>query len=352
MTKDANPAANVLLKVAGTMHRLGIDGLPRNYELVYEAMAGTRPDLTRAFLALGPNRSQAALDELGRRHLSHHHESEIVNRSNETVRDELDHFIRLVHRETSSLKHFGNLLDETSRRLAVAHNATPRAIDDAVRTIAAATAQKAAEGQVMADEVAEHSSRLQKVAGELDAFEKLKLADPLTGLPNRRAFDRELAVRYGAPNGPDMTALAICDIDNFAAINGRFDPAVGDMLVRHVARIIERSVDTRVFAARTGGGQFGFVMQVPGESAVIRLCEQIRIAVAMTPLAVGEDLPLTATASFGVCMSDFAETPKEIIAHAASAVARAKAEGRNRTEVYTPPTAQKLVGNDWMLYRP
>lgn len=352
MTKDANPPANVLLKVAGTMHRLGIEGLPRNYELVYEAMSGTRPDLTRAFLALGPNKDQATLDELGRKHLSHHHESEVVNRSNEAVRDELDHFIRLVHRETSSLKHFGHLLDETSRKLAVAENATPRAVGDAVRTIAAATAQKAAEGQVMADEAAEHSSRLQKVAGDLDAFERLKLADPLTHLPNRRAFDRELAGRYGAPNGPDMTALAICDIDGFAAINGRFDPAVGDMLIRHVARIIERTVDTRVFAARTGGGQFGFIMRVPGESAVVRICEQIRVAIAMTPLSAGADLPLHTTASFGVCMSDFADTPKEIVANAASAMADAKAAGRNRTEIYAPATGRKLVGNDWMIYRP
>ena len=153
---------SILYKVAGAMHQMGITGLPRNYELVYEAMSGTRPELTRDFLALGDDHSQAALDELGRKYLPHHHEQDVLNSSSSTVREELESFMRLVRHETSSLRYFGSLLDETSKRLTGSPLSQPAAVDDAVKTIAAATAQKISEGQEMADEAAQQSSRLEQ----------------------------------------------------------------------------------------------------------------------------------------------------------------------------------------------
>lgn len=351
MNKHVKQPVSALLKVAGTMHRMGIEGLPRNYELVYEAMAGTRPDLTRAFLALGDDRSQKSLDALGRKYLPHHHEHDMLNRSNATVRDELGNFMRIMRRETSSLKHFGSLLDETSRKLATGPVVAP-IIGETVRTIAAATARKAAEGHDMADEVAEQSSRLERVAGDLDAFEKLKYLDPLTGLANRRAFSREISRLYDAPMGPALTAVALCDIDNFAAINGRSDPTVGDRFIRHVARIVEQQIDAGIVAARTGGGQFGLVFLTADHARVVRLSEMIRTATAMSPLVDEKNdiAPGVATLSVGICMAEWASSAVGITERAAEALARAKAGGRNRTEVYAPPAAPARAGNDWVLY--
>lgn len=352
MNKHSKQPASVLAKVAGTMQRMGIEGLPRNYELVYEAMSGTRPDLTRAFLALGNDRSQKALDELGRKYLPHHHEHEVLNRSNATVRDELGSFMRLVRQETSSLKHFGSLLDETSRKLAGERAATP-VIGEAVRTIAAATARKAAEGHEMADEVAEQSSRLERVAGDLDAFEKLKYLDPLTGFANRRAFNREINSLFNGPNGPNLTGIALCDIDNFATINERHDAIVGDRFIRHVARLIEQQIDSGVLVARTGGGQFGFIFRSADAARILRTADLIRTATAMSPLTDDKSGISTGlvTLSFGICMVEWAVSAGALIEHAAEALAKAKAGGRNRAEVYAPPVPPARAGNDWILYR-
>ena len=53
MQQVKNPAASIALRVATAMHQMGIDGLPRNYELVYEAYSGSNPELVREFIALG-----------------------------------------------------------------------------------------------------------------------------------------------------------------------------------------------------------------------------------------------------------------------------------------------------------
>ena len=350
--KQESRSMSILYKVAGAMHQMGIVGLPRNYELVYEAMSGTRPELTRDFLALGDGRSQAALDELGRKYLPHHHEHDVLARSSSTVREELESFMRLVRHETSSLRYFGNLLDEASKTLTAAPRTEPAAVGDAVRTIAAATAQKISEGEEIVDEATEQSSRLEKVVGDLQAFEQRKYVDTLTGLANRRAFNRKLIELYEGDT-PGLTGIAICDMDNFSAINQRHNTTVGDKFIRHVARIVERHVDGTFMAARTGGGQFGFIFDHTEEGGIVRLCEQIRVAVAMTPLvnALNNVSLGHTTLSFGICMQENAGDVASIVENATAAMRAAKSAGRNRTQVYASATARPARGNDWMLYR-
>lgn len=351
MNRRATRPSSVLQKVAAAMHQMGIVGLPRNYELVYEAMSGTRPELTRDFLALGNNRSQAALDELGRKYLPHHHEHEVLTRSSATVRAELESFMRLVRHETSSLRYYGNLLDETSRMLTSTRMPEPALVGSAVKTIAAATAQKVSDGQNIADEAAQQSSRLDRVAGELHAFEARKDIDTLTGLANARAFKRKLVELYGAPDGPRLSGVAICDIDNFAAVNERYDATIGDKFIRHVARIVERHLDGSVIAAHLGGGQFGFIFGNAPQERVVGFADRIRATVAKTPLINAlNDVSLgRITLSFGVCMSGQAQDAAAIVENALEATRAAKAMGRNRIEIHRP--APPRTGTDWMLYR-
>lgn len=351
MSAKGSPSASILHKVAGAMTQMGISGLPRNYELVYEAMSGTRPELTRDFVALGQNHSQEALDELGRKYLPHHHEHDVLQRSSKTVREELESFMRLVRHETSSLKYFGNLLDETSRQLT---GAAPQGHEDvkaAVETITAATVQKISEGQEMADEAAHQSSRLEKVAGDLQAFEARKYVDTLTELANRRAFNRRLITLYESDE-PPFTGIAVCDLDHFAAINQRHNTSIGDKFIRHVARIIMHHLDGSMTAARIGGGQFGFIFEDHSQDRIHRLVEQIRVAVAMTPLVNAHNNVSFGhvTMSAGICMKESARDPATIVQNATRAMRSAKSSGRNRTEVYSAVNVSRKNA-EWTLYK-
>lgn len=64
MAYKKSSTTDITLRIAMAMKQMGIDGLPRNYELVYEAYAGGNPDLVRDFIALGKFKTQAALDVL------------------------------------------------------------------------------------------------------------------------------------------------------------------------------------------------------------------------------------------------------------------------------------------------
>ena len=83
MNKQTSAVTSVGLRVATAMYQMGIDGLPRNYELVYEAYSGANPELTKEFVGLGKTKSQRALGELGRKYLPHHHEETHVAKTND-----------------------------------------------------------------------------------------------------------------------------------------------------------------------------------------------------------------------------------------------------------------------------
>ena len=105
------------------MKQMGIDGLPRNYELVYEAYAGGNPELVREFIALGKYKTQAALDELGRKYLPHQHEASVLQRSAGAISNEMSNFMDLLSQERSSLNDYGRLIGEASQVIRAAGGA-------------------------------------------------------------------------------------------------------------------------------------------------------------------------------------------------------------------------------------
>jgi diguanylate cyclase len=112
MAHKKSSTTDIALRVATAMKQMGIDGLPRNYELVYEAYAGANPDLVRDFVALGKYKTQAMLDELGRKYLPHQHEASVLQRSAGAISGEMSNFMDLLSQERTSLSDYGRLIGE------------------------------------------------------------------------------------------------------------------------------------------------------------------------------------------------------------------------------------------------
>ena len=85
--------------------------------------------------------------------------------------------------------------------------------------------------------------------------------DPLTGLPNRRAFIERLdeAVR-GARERGEHHAVAFLDLDRFKIVNDRFGHAVGDRLLREIGSVMGRVVRGGDVLARIGGDEFALLL--------------------------------------------------------------------------------------------
>ena len=94
------------------------------------------------------------------------------------------------------------------------------------------------------------------------------LTDPLTGLPNRRAFDADFAELVPAAQavGSPLT-LVVLDVDRFKRINDRYGHPSGDEVLRAVGRVVRERCGDGCACARYGGDEFGLSLPMPAEEA-------------------------------------------------------------------------------------
>jgi diguanylate cyclase (GGDEF)-like protein len=160
----------------------------------------------------------------------------------------------------------------------------------------------------------------------------LALSDPLTGLPNRRAWDQQIAERLmnGAVRGP--WCLALLDIDLFHEVNDRLGHLEGDAALRRVADRLSNTLRRAGYLARLGGDEFAVLLEGVDIAKAASVVELIRIQTAEEGDEASGRLPLKLSAGWSVV----AESPtkssvNEALRLADEALRQAKREGRNRT---------------------
>jgi diguanylate cyclase (GGDEF)-like protein len=168
-----------------------------------------------------------------------------------------------------------------------------------------------------------------------DTLERLAETDGLTGLANRRAFDRVLEIEFrrlhrsGAP-----LSLILLDVDHFKLFNDQYGHVAGDDCLRSIAGIIGSAITRAAdVAARYGGEEFGVVLpETPHDGAVL-VAERIRRAIVDACIP-HETSPVASvvTASLGVATVACAglSAPPEVVAIADEQLYRAKSTGRNQ----------------------
>lgn len=160
----------------------------------------------------------------------------------------------------------------------------------------------------------------------------LAVTDELTGLYNRRYFDRHLNVMLGKAQDQERDmALMILDMDHFKAVNDNHGHDVGDAVLREFAARLKRNIRGVDLACRFGGEEFVVLMPDTDPSQAEAIAERVRQAIAERPFEVGPGRPLSLTVSVGVSLNEsLADTPESLIKRADVALYRAKREGRNR----------------------
>jgi diguanylate cyclase (GGDEF)-like protein len=157
----------------------------------------------------------------------------------------------------------------------------------------------------------------------------LSVTDELTGLHNRRHFF-ELAEQHFDTSKRYLRPLAavMADIDHFKSINDTRGHAVGDEVIREVARRLAQAVRATDILGRYGGEEFVLLLPETDDQAEI-LAERVRRSVADTPVrtAAGD---LSITVSLGVALRDTDFGVGALINRADMALYQAKNDGRNR----------------------
>jgi diguanylate cyclase (GGDEF)-like protein/PAS domain S-box-containing protein len=172
--------------------------------------------------------------------------------------------------------------------------------------------------------------------------------DPLSGLANRRHFDRALETEWRrAARGRTPLSLVMVDVDRFKAYNDTYGHARGDLCLATIAKVLQETARRAgEVVARIGGEEFAVLMPRADATAAVELAERVRAAVADRDIAHKLNLPSgVVTISAGVATLYPAEVPTLTCGHlvdrADKALYAAKHGGRN--QVATIPTPDEVA---------
>lgn len=161
--------------------------------------------------------------------------------------------------------------------------------------------------------------------------------DPLTGLPNHRAFQERLAANVSAAKrGGAPLSLCLLDLDRFKEVNDARGHQVGDAVLTRAVQVISGSVRSGEVLARVGGDEFAWILPAADARGALTAAERARSAIAEHLADVG------ITVSAGICDTDQAGDAEELFRLADGALYWAKAQGRDLCVCHSPEVAAAL----------
>lgn len=188
------------------------------------------------------------------------------------------------------------------------------------------------------------AKRAQELAINNEQLQQEVNTDALTGIGNRRSFDRDVVAAFdNASSASPMTVLFL-DIDLFKQFNDTHGHAVGDDVLKQYAVVISQAIGSEATVYRYGGEEFAIIASGLDRKQAAALAERVREAVDVQVLVKGEDgQKHNVTTSVGVATYEgtFFKRPDQVVKAADRGVYAAKKAGRNCVRVFLPKVEGK-----------
>lgn len=185
------------------------------------------------------------------------------------------------------------------------------------------------------------ADRTRELAAANQKLEVLSTTDALTGLANRREFERVLEKEWRRTDRTaDAFGIIMIDVDHFKKYNDRYGHQAGDDCLRRVGRTIADSLRTATdIACRYGGEEFVVVLSRTDADGARMTAERIRGAIGDLRIPHVMGVAGTISVSIGVAFThaDPGDDPMTLVARADTALYAAKEAGRDRVCVAEPP---------------
>jgi diguanylate cyclase (GGDEF)-like protein len=184
--------------------------------------------------------------------------------------------------------------------------------------------------------VARMAGLIRQVEQQAVQLEKMAERDPLTGVANRRAWDRSLPVEMDrARRAGTPLAVALLDLDHFKRFNDQYGHQAGDQLLKSATAAWQSLLRSSDLLARYGGEEFAVLLP---NSTLGEAVEIIGRLLAVTPLAQ--------TFSAGVALWHGDETSDQVVARADQTLYQAKQAGRNKVLAALAASSSNRVHQD------
>ncbi|HTI47365.1 MAG TPA: EAL domain-containing protein [Casimicrobiaceae bacterium] len=168
--------------------------------------------------------------------------------------------------------------------------------------------------------------------------------DALTGLPNRREFERRVsAILREARDRPGSYAVLYLDLDEFKLVNDTCGHAAGDELLRQVSALLRQRLREMDTLARLGGDEFGVLLAHCAPASALRVAETLRKTIGDFHF-VWKQRPFRVHVSIGlVSLGQGTRTLAQVLSAADAACYIAKDKGRNRVQVWSSESDELAV---------
>ncbi|MEM6440943.1 MAG: GGDEF domain-containing protein [Pseudomonadota bacterium] len=323
--------------------RRGVPPDPRAFAVFYAHLSGASPELSAALEAEAPTPAgrddaptRLSLDALDRLHELHLYPAERGGRILDLgvqMEQELQAIASSLSRRSESDGEFMDQLEKARDGMSLF--ARPSNVRQILRDLIDTSEVHAEQTQVFAGELEVARAQIDELSAELKAVRESAYVDHLTGLANRRRWDRVAGGAADDRNAdPTLPAfsMVICDLDRFKRVNDTFGHNVGDSVIRQFAQTVRLGIKGKDTAARYGGEEFALLLPETQLLGARHVAEKIRQAFAAQAFVVSDTQQRVGalSASFGVAEHRPGETIEALAARADAALYRAKNNGRNR----------------------
>lgn len=324
--------------------RLALAGMGKNpaaldplcYAVWYEHVAGLNPGLSRALLQ-GEGKTAPLDDEavvrLYRDHIAPP-DADDVARVGLGLQQTMQRLERSASQAGDHAGEFGAQLDSLNDLLEAS---SVESLAERLPGIARATAQASASIRSLQQELAGSRREIDRLREELDRTRAETLLDPLTGVMNRRGFDRRLAeVLCGHHVEHEPPCLLMFDIDHFKRVNDTYGHPVGDKVIAGLGEVLRMlPPEPGMSLARYGGEEFAILLPSSSRRRAACVAEWVRSRVGRIGLRSRQtqEVRLSITVSAGVAAWKPGDGARALLVAADGALYRAKAAGRDRVVV-------------------
>ena len=325
----------------GQIRSLRQTAIPRNYEIWYVYATGYNSQLNKVInetLARNGKLTEADLEQIYETYLSHIKTTDRIDKVGARVIGEIDDVMLLIGEALEMSATYGESLSVVGAKLAaVANNEQARKlIDSLVKT----THDMRDTTKALEERLALSKEEISNLQQSLEAIRAESLTDPLTGLGNRKYFDRSLETAVAtAVATSEPLSLLMFDIDYFKSFNDSYGHLTGDQVLRLVGMSLKQSIKGQDITARYGGEEFAVVLPNTALRQALTVADHIRRAVMSKELkkkSTGEILGRV-TISVGVSMLKPGDDMDSLIERADACLYAAKRAGRNRVVCEADP---------------
>lgn len=334
MTIPAKKTFDVAEEAIRSIKEHATSASPMSYELWYTHIAGLNPKLSTELekaIESDSMLTDAATQVLHERHFANELHAKEVLVATEGVSTQVEAVIKKIVTAGDDYRSFSGSLEDAMTGLETVNGESE--LSTLVSALAEATTTITKKNSTLEEQLNVAQTELASLRDDVHKIREEAYTDGLTGIANRKRFDREMEKTISGLEEDDAgpACLVLGDVDHFKSFNDKWGHQVGDQVLKLVASGLSANTKGQDLVARYGGEEFAIILPNTSLEDAIRLSDKLRGEIAtrrLTKRSTNEVIGHV-TISFGVARIRKDDSPVEVIERADRCLYKAKENGRN-----------------------